>query len=70
MKEWLDELDECKAKGFYFDIQPEAAGQLADDIRTVLKRVDALETFLREIAAVVSNPSDIDRAALVKKEPE
>jgi hypothetical protein len=50
MDEWLEELDECKRRDFYFEIPPQAAGELADDIRKVLARVDALEAEVLGLA--------------------
>ena len=49
MDEWLEDLDKCKDMGWYFEIESEESGRLADDIRKVLARIEQLEVALRNI---------------------
>jgi hypothetical protein len=66
MDEWLEELDRCKDRGWYFEIEPEESGRLADDIRKVLARADKMEAALRKITktAPFGEPQEIARTAL------
>ena len=80
MDEWLEDLDKCKDMGWYFEIESEESGRLADDIRKVLACIEQLEAALREIEYLDSplvrgKPRrveiyDIARAALGKKKDD
>jgi len=60
MDEWLEDLDKCKDMGWYFEIESEESGRLADDIRKVLACIEQLEAALREIESIsVSSGGEI-----------
>jgi len=73
MDEWLEDLDKCEDMGWYFEIESEESGRLADDIRKVLARIEQLEAALREISHIHDgNPSpamagmpDVDYARFI-----
>ena len=49
MDEWLEYLDKCKNRGWYFEIEPEESERLAADIRNALTRIEQLEAALRDV---------------------
>lgn len=77
MDEWLEDLDKCKDMGWYFEIESEESGRLADDIRKVLARIEQLEAALHGVLNFIENTEselgitlscgNIARVALGKK---
>jgi hypothetical protein len=70
MDEWLEYLDKCKNRGWYFEIEPEESERLATDIRKVLTRIEQLEAALRPFANKFLYPDDTDVADYIRDDED